>query len=92
MERSEVEYATAAPGERRKSMGKVKEAVRLNVVAITSGCAHVQGRDVIFREGEIFAADDALVKQCPLFFVPVDATSQEVHDAKVGRDLYHRVL
>ena len=69
MERSEVEYATAAPGERRKSV-KTKEAVRLNVAHITSGCAAVKGSDVIFREGEIFAADDPLVKQCPLFSCP----------------------
>ena len=42
----------------------------VNVAHITSGCAAVKGRDVIFREGEIFAADDPLVKQCPLFSCP----------------------
>jgi hypothetical protein len=74
-------------------MAKQAAATRPTVVAITSGAAAVRGvGDIVFREGEIYAADHPLVRQCPMFFIDSTATSAEVYDAKVGRDLYHRVL
>jgi hypothetical protein len=89
VERSEVEYATAAPGERRKTVKGTKEAVRLTVVAITSGAAEVKGIGaIVFHEGEVFAADHPLVKQCPMFFVPSNSTTAEIHAAKVATGNY----
>jgi hypothetical protein len=69
-------------------MSKATEK-RTTMLAITSGVAAVRGAgDVLFHEGEIYAADHPLVKQCPQFFVPSDSTTQEVRDAKVRTGNY----
>jgi hypothetical protein len=74
-------------------MARKVETRPMNVVAITSGAAAVNGGgEVVFHEGEIYGADDPLVRQFPLFFVPADSTTAQVHEARVARGLYHRVL
>jgi hypothetical protein len=85
MERSEVEYATAAPGERRKTVKAAKEAeVRRCIVTHFAALRS----DPNFRcvAGEILRADHEAVRTNPHFFANLDATTQEMHDqlVKIG--------
>jgi hypothetical protein len=62
-----------------------KEAPSKNVVCVMSGAIALRGnpQGLSFREGEVFSPDHPAVKGAPLYFAPVDATSEEIHEAQV---------